>query len=324
MSAVSASSLTPLGRIRQWLSRPHLPVNGVLQLDRRRLYILPTLHGLAFAVLLLTMLLTALNYMLNLGLLLTFALTGLGFAVMWHAYRNLLGVELRAGEAEPVFLGQTAWLPVELSIPAGYARFGLELHCHDQHAPAVDLPAGGSVHSLLPWQPVRRGWITLPRQTITSRFPLALFRCWSYSDLPLRVLVYPQPEADAPAAPASTQPDEQSSASRLDDDHPDQLRPYRPGDPLRSIAWKHSARLDSWLTRVGQQGERLERWLDWHTLPAGLSDEARLSRLTRWVLRAEQEEIDYGLRLPGQEVPLGHGPAQLRQCLEALASWGQP
>jgi uncharacterized protein (DUF58 family) len=47
--------------------------------------------------------------------------------------------------------------------------------------------------------------------------------------------------------------------------------------------------------------------------------EARLSRLTAWVLQADRLGLDYGLRLPGKEIAMGHGAAQRRRCLEALA-----
>ena len=69
---------------------------------------------------------------------------------------------------------------------------------------------------------------------------------------------------------------------------------------------------------IAQQPHRHELWLDHaHT---GLGDlETRLSRLTAWVLQADRLGLDYGLRLPGKEIAMGHGAAQRRRCLEALA-----
>jgi uncharacterized protein (DUF58 family) len=49
--------------------------------------------------------------------------------------------------------------------------------------------------------------------------------------------------------------------------------------------------------------------------------EARLSRLTAWVLLAEREGLTYSVRLPGRDLPPGHGDAQRRAALDTLAQW---
>ena len=64
-------------------------------------------------------------------------------------------------------------------------------------------------------------------------------------------------------------------------------------------------------------------WLDWNELPPGMNAEARLSRLTRWLIDAHAQGLDYGLRLPGREIPLGQGTRQFQDCLEALALHGE-
>ena len=59
-------------------------------------------------------------------------------------------------------------------------------------------------------------------------------------------------------------------------------------------------------------------WLD-HA-HCGLADhEARLSRLTAWVIMADQLGMEYGLRLPGRELSPDQGPSHRSRCLEALA-----
>ena len=54
----------------------------------------------------------------------------------------------------------------------------------------------------------------------------------------------------------------------------------------------------------------------------GMDVEARLSRLTRWVLAADKEGLRYGLRLPGSEIAPGHGDAHRCACLRELALHG--
>jgi hypothetical protein len=41
--------------------------------------------------------------------------------------------------------------------------------------------------------------------------------------------------------------------------------------------------------------------------------------LCAWLLQAEQQELDYGLRLTSLEINPGHGAGHKKRCLEALA-----
>ena len=42
-----------------------------------------------------------------------------------------------------------------------------------------------------------------------------------------------------------------------------------------------------------------------------------------WVLLADKQGLQYGLRLPGLEIPPASGPAHKKNCLQALALMGQ-
>jgi uncharacterized protein (DUF58 family) len=104
------------------------------------------------------------------------------------------------------------------------------------------------------------------------------------------------------------------------------LRNYLAGDALPRIAWKTLARGQGLQKQFSaQQGQEL--WLDWAQLPA-VSDEHKLSILTRWVLDAELKGVVYGLRLPDNaagnvsRVPLGQGQSHQAECLKALALFG--
>ncbi|KAB0596838.1 DUF58 domain-containing protein [Cupriavidus pauculus] len=313
------SALTPRPR------RPRRPVNGVVTLDRRHLYILPTRGGLGFFVLLLAMLTTSLNYNISLGFALTFLLAGIGMACMWMAYRNLLDLELSAGAVSSTFAGNPATFALRATNRDDGARIGVEARTastapHEPASLTLDSQGAGDLTIHLPAP--RRGRLALPRVTISSRFPFGLFHVWSYADFPLATLVYPSPEANAPPLPVAPHADEgdQGTDSAASDDGVDQLRRYRPGDPLHRIAWKHSARTGRWLSRTGHSQRQPECWIDWNALPLSMETEARLSRLCAWVLAAG-DTMDVGLRLPGVEVAPARGAAHRRACLEALAVW---
>ena len=98
----------------------------------------------------------------------------------------------------------------------------------------------------------------------------------------------------------------------------DGVRAYRRGDPLKLVVWKKAAKSDELVSRDTQQAQRHELWLD-HA-GCGVADkEAKLSRLTAWVLAADKSGADYGLRILGREIKPSSGEAHKRACLEALA-----
>lgn len=310
-----------------WRSRPRTPVHGRLTLDRRHLYILPTRSGLGFAVLLLAMLLTALNYNVSLGFALTFLLAGMGMACMWQAYRNVLDLTVSAGNAAPVFAGATAVFELRLHNAEAHARIAIQASLAGQAGvpPAeASLDGHGDATVALRLPAAERGRLALPRVTLSSRFPLGLFGVWSHADLALATLIYPAPERTPPPPPfALRQHDEGHGPARPSDEGADALRRYRAGDPLHRIAWKHSARTGRLLSRTGETSGLPARWLDWHALPDRMEAEHRLSRLCAWVL-ASGDEVEFGLRLPGVELAPARGTSHRRACLEALALWQAP
>ena len=102
------------------------------------------------------------------------------------------------------------------------------------------------------------------------------------------------------------------------------MRAYRRGDALKKIAWRKAAKAletgGELVSRDTSASTRQELWLDWAAC-AGLAPEDRLSRLTAWTLAAHRAGADYGLRLPGVELPPADGDAHKRRSLEALALW---
>jgi len=92
-------------RVQRFLQRPRTPREGRIRLDRNHVYILPTAAGGGFALLLVVMLLTSLNYNVSLGFLLTFVLAGVGASAMWQTHRNLVDLEVRGAAGEAVFAG---------------------------------------------------------------------------------------------------------------------------------------------------------------------------------------------------------------------------
>lgn len=327
--AVSADApVRPAGRGRRWLDRrlPRLLPGGKLEslpltLHRHRIYILPTRYGLFFGVLLVVMLLGSLNYNNNLALMLTFLLGGVMLVAPVHTYRNLAGLRADGLHAEPVFAGDTARFALHLSSAEPRARCSVMADGLEETA-RTDLAQGGRALIELRRTADNRGWLYAGRVRLHTVYPLGLFRAWSWLDVAARTVVYPAPEAarvPLPRAPGS------GRGSRADDEEEEftGLRDYRSGDPSRLIAWKALARTDRLLSKMFSSRTSETLWLDFDRLQ-GLDREARLSRLTRWVLEAERANVSYGLRLPGRRLDPGRGDAHRRECLEALALFPGP
>jgi len=295
------------------------PEAGPVLLRQRRVFILPTRQGVLFAIILLLMLIGSINYNASLGYALTFLLAALSVVAMLHTYRNLLHLRIAIGPAEPVFCGETLRVPVTLENPEGRARYALSLHFPEQGRVLCELPADGWQRVELPLSAKHRGRHALPRITLATAFPLGLFRAWAYAEFDARVLVYPRPAA-ATLLPLDCiwQTDLSGDRGRGVDDFAG-LRSYHPGDAPGHVHWKSAARGQGLHTKQFGGDRAEELWLDWAALPAGSGVEARLSLLTRWVLDADDAQHRYGLRLPGQTIPLGQGAEQRRRCLEALA-----
>jgi uncharacterized protein (DUF58 family) len=307
-------------RLANWIWGFKPPEQGTVILVHRRVYILPARLGLLFGATLVILLIGSINYSLSLGFALTFFLAGLGLAGMVHTARNLARIGVSAGRAEAVFAGESAQFRLYLDGRARYDRPAiLARHVGSGAQFVVDIPALGIAEVVLEAPAQRRGWLPIGRVLLETRFPLGMFRAWSYVEPDARCLVYPKPErSPLPRATAEAAVGALRSQAMGNDDFSG-LRMYQLSDSPRHVAWKAVARTDDMLTKQFTGEAAAELWLDWRLLPASLGLEQRLSRLAGWVLSAERNGALYGLRLPAVEIAPGRGDSHAAACLQALA-----
>lgn len=310
-------------QLRNWFYGYAAPERGTITLGHRRVYILPTRLGWMFGATLVILLVGSINYALQLGFALTFLLAGMGLAGMVHTVRNLARLAVSAGRAEPVFAGEASQFRLILDNRTPHDRPAvLVRHAASGAQVVLDLPASSVREAVLAVPAPRRGWLPLGRVILETRFPLGLFRAWSYVEPDVRCLVYPRPEYAPLPAPAAADDAGEQRVHALGSDDFAGLRGYQPQDSPRHVAWKAAARSENMLTKQFSGAAGAELWLDAARLPAALDPETRLSRLAGWVLAAEQAGARYGLRLPGVEMPPDRGAAHRAACLQALALHG--
>jgi len=306
---------------QDWARRRQGEDSHNVTLKRRRIYILPTRHGIVFGALVFAMLLASLNYGASLGFVMTFLLAGLGLLTMQHCHNNLLGIGVHFAGAEPVFAGTDATFRIRIENATRTPRFDILAYADGTADGPVDLDAGSSATLELRFETRMRGFRQLPRFSMETQHPGNLFRAWTWIHMNARCLVYPAPAP--PGRPFPMGPDtlgNRTSLNRAEDDFAG-LRDTTPGDPPRRIAWKAYARNDQLLTKDFAGGTERPCLFDWNELE-GLYAEARLSQLTRWCLDAAEQRMSFGLVLPDRQIPLGTGDRHLHRCLEALALFG--
>jgi uncharacterized protein (DUF58 family) len=323
-------------RLRQWW-QSRLPLTDTWTLTQRNVYILPTRAGWMLALTLMVLLVASINYQLNLGYLLTFMLAGAAVVGMHVCHGNLRGLTMNLiagnsintgaiGSFGQIFAGSIAQVEVRLSHSRKSLRpsIGLAL-LDDTHAPHwawADVPAQGSSLVNVAFKAQRRGLHRVPDLQAETRYPLGTFRVWTVWRPKAEVLVYPAPEPHAPPLPPGEPRAGGGGAARVQQSGEfDGVRAYRRGDPLKLVVWKKAAKSDELVSRDTQQAQRYELWLDYAACHSASSTdhEAKISRLTAWVLAADKLGSDFGLRLPGREIKPASGEAHKRACLEALA-----
>ena len=306
-------------RLTRWIFQPRAPEAGTITLVQRRVFILPTRQGIAYAVTLLLMLIGSINYGLGLGFILTFLLVGLGITAMLHTFRNLAHLRISAGRVAPVFAGEHARYAVRIRNPGASDRYEVGLTRNGTTAEFLNIAAFRDELMSVEVPAPRRGLMRPGRLTLFTRYPLGLFYAWSYLNLDVQCVVYPRP-----ARPGVSLPPEEAAAGSgamqgAGQEDFSGLRQYHPGDSPRHVAWKAAARGEELLTKHFSGRADAELWLDWRQLPTAMDVEQKLSQLARWVIDAHARGASFGLRVPGATIPMASGEAQRERCLEALA-----
>lgn len=311
-------------RLNTWIATRTPRVPGPWAISRRRVYIVPTRYGYGYGLLLFTMLLGAMNYSNSMAFALTFLLAGIGLLAMHYTHSNLVNLSIAAPAVPAVFAGQPVRFPIRIANPSKAARFAIAATWQDAAPLAhVDVEAADEAETALQLDSAKRGWLPAPRFAVSTEFPLGLFHAWTWVELDLACLVYPQPAEPGLTPPSGGDGSGGRVGHRPGPDEFAGLRSYRPGDGLRSIDWKSLARQPPSLAQpqVKQFAESAadELWLDWAALPVSWHPERRLSQLARWVVDADAAGRIYGLRLPRFVREPGQGDAHRHACLTALA-----
>ncbi len=304
-------------RVQRWLQR-RLPPAREVTLNQRRIFIFLSREGGLYAALLLITFIAGINYANNLILMLCFLLSSVLVVSLHQTYFQLSGLHLELVDPEQdVVSGQS--VQVRLRLSGQRAHHELELSTPSQRLvlPRVQQPVE------VIWRleaSVARGWMPLPRLTVASRFPLGILRSWSYVHFAggLWVSPRPQPAPVLRGQGGSTVLQSDSPGGQPGQEEFDQLRAHVPGESLGRISWAHLARGQGLWSKQFIDPETRQDWVDYQAMP-GPGHEQKLAQMAHWIDQYAQAGLGYGVRLPGQVLPVGAGPQHQQQALRLLA-----
>jgi uncharacterized protein (DUF58 family) len=303
--------------VRAWAKRRQGIDPPDVQLQPRRIYILPTRAGLIFGLIAFVMLLGAMNYNNNLGFALTFLLAAIAIVSIHHCHHNLTHLRISAMGAEPVFAGERLRFRFVLHNDRDDMRWQLRLSWDGRkYERCTDLDIAGQRVVDMGLDADRRGLHPVPRLRVATCYPLGLFEAWSWLNLDLNGLAYPRPVTE-PQGDLRTDQVKPGLDAAGDDDYFG-MRQWRPGDSPRRMAWKAFARTGQKLVQEHRGGSGAPVWIDWDAATA-IDTETRIAQLARQILDAHGAGVDFGLRIPGVTIVPDQGPEQRHRCLRALA-----
>lgn len=318
MNRSGASAPGLVGWLARFERRSPQSGHGYARVGSNDVYILPTASGLGLTLALLVLLLGALNYQNNLGLLFVFLTIAVAIVSMHQCWSNLSGLRAAILSGPPVFAGEHAEFRVVLSETAGRARYALKMADAFEGAAGVNLAPQGEVSCSGTRPTIRRGLQPLHSVMLETRFPFGLFRSWCWIATDARILVYPRPAKQAPQPHSATQGERHPGGDRgIGAEDFIGSRAYLPGDSTRFVDWKAYARSRGLVVKQFG-GEGTARVLiDWNEVQG--TTEERLSLLARQVVDIAELGWAFGLRLPAKELQLDRGEVHKHRCLEALA-----
>lgn len=311
-------------RASRWLDK-RIPEARRFSLNLNNVFIFPSRFGLLFLFLCLGLFLLGTNYQNNLMILLCYFLVSLFLLNLFTAYLNFAKLTFQLGKTQNGFAKSTIQLPIwiEHHVKGANNAHG-KLHLGFWRKPpatTVDLDAyANPVYLTLPC--AKRGKLSLPRVTISSYYPLGLFRCWTHLAFASDILIYPTPE------PCHLKLEQKQTDEGNQSDHHtapghddfDSLSAYRQGEPLHHVAWKQFAKGQGMITKHFADNVQSSGWLK--LKPSSTEHtERQLSELCFNIIELTRTGQIFGLDLVVTKIAPNSGVAHQQICLEALARY---
>lgn len=287
-----------------------------------KIYMQPTRWGLLYGVITIALLLGSINYAVSLGYYLAFLLTALAIVSIGHTWTNLTNLTIDSITIKPVFAGNSAQFAVRIKNNTRQHRYAIGAYIKKEKCIYEDIPKGESILFSIPIPTKKRGWLTIPRLTLFTEFPLGLLHTYTYIDHQTTLLVYAKPSnrhhlSDEMYRLESGEEINRQSQQKGDDEFSGH-QAFQTGDSIKSIDWKASSRHQQLLSKQYASNLQQTVWYDWAST-AKYPTETRISLLTKAIIESHLANLTFGLKLPGQSIGPNNSLNHYHQCLKALA-----
>lgn len=293
-------------------------------IGRRQLYILPTRIGWYYLLVLIALFGIAVKFDNQPAFMMLFILVAVGQVAMVYTHNNVIGLILEGHPSQTIFAGEPAIFPVAVKNNTTKQRHAVWLMCGGFHQ-LLSLNENESRIFELKLPSVQRGYLNCDTVTLSSRYPIGVFFCWTKRHNPeQRCLVYPQPLDLVPFPDDGRYVGRQQATAnvRLGAEDYSGMKDYQAGDRLRDIHWPSLAKTNKLVSIQYENQNNSSVNLSWFSLPETLNIEDRLSQLCFWVLDAEQQGQRYQLEMPNHTIEFDRGLTHYHECLSVLALWG--
>jgi uncharacterized protein (DUF58 family) len=283
-----------------------------------QVYLLPTIEGLWWLATIALLMIMGWGYTNNICLAIGMILAALTVVLLMETHFNLDGLTIDRLRIEDQYLGQSSLVHIRWKAKKKRDRNKIILSW-DGKGPS-GLPHS---HSAKFYGDITTEWIFPTRGLwqqkhviLSSRYPLGLFRAWSYHAVPVEGWVYPKPKAGALTKMSGS--DGEGEARLIESsagDEPGDVRRYQEGDSPTRVAWKVLARglgahTKTFLTE--SQEVHVYQW------PSGLADEELRSRLCFAIKGHYLKQERWGLTVHSDNLGINFGKDHLQKCLRAL------
>lgn len=307
-------------RFDAWLNK-RMPAEDNIILHRSNAFIFPSRAGGMFLATCIIMFLFGTNYQNNLILFLVYFLLSFMLTCLLLSYRNLSGIVLTATSSDDQFVNKDCAFILRVEAKANNAQQTTFAFKRQQ----------STIQSVVDTRQVtlfskstQRGWFKPGRVTIQSYYPFGLFRVWTHLDFGFTCLLYPTPIKHAlnnvMLSGQATSSGHRETKAGVDTFST--LKPFQQGESLKSVAWKQVAQGRGTFTKQFEEEQGGDVHLSLAAINGGTIEE-KLSMLAYQVINYEQQGLHYALDLGESMVKLNSGAAHQKQCLRALALYGE-
>jgi uncharacterized protein (DUF58 family) len=279
---------------------------------RDTIYIVPTRYGFLYGTIIFMFLAAGTIYENNSLLFATATLVTFGLVCMHQTHLNVNQVKISELELESGFSGQTVQWKMRLANSAPVTSFSINIR-----DAVIDVPPGEVFIENIPVLLRKRGRVGLKELKISSTYPFGLFYAWKWWKGDMTFFVYPslQQNCRLPEATRASQADLNGQEDFIGH------REYVPGDSAHHIDWKVQARKQKTMIKLFDTQDPQTIHLDFGQA-GGVNVEERLSFLATVVRECYKLQRPFGLRMPREAFGANSTRSHYRECLRALALYG--